>query len=375
MAASAMKVKDATVDLPIPEGEKKSRLFVWDRKTGNVASKAVGDLGTEWKVKPEEFDTIGQTTVRIEHDGQPVAVAFVNLKEGADQRDSQIDATKKGEAVFFGLKPGNLDVTVRYNVKGTDAPPVKQSFVLDMKRSQPNPIFIVSLTDDVETVGANLGTLPPGGQSGKGGQTAAPEKKVEGGSVIGSILTFLLALGAAGAAIYFGMRYIKQNQDQVGEQLKKMGVQIPDPVDPNQADPGSAPVPVPPSPPQKIILDDADPNVPPTPLSVPTAAPVAPIAPVSVGQPSLIMENGDVFPIPDGETTVGREAGNGLSLVAESTVSRKHASVVRSGNDVLVRDLGSSNGTFVNGVKIATDTSLRPGDQVQFGQVRFRYEA
>jgi pSer/pThr/pTyr-binding forkhead associated (FHA) protein len=72
---------------------------------------------------------------------------------------------------------------------------------------------------------------------------------------------------------------------------------------------------------------------------------------------------------------VGREAGNALSLVTESTVSRRHATLVRSGASVAIRDEGSSNGTYVNGVKISSETELKPGDQVQFGEVRFRFEA
>jgi len=37
-------------------------------------------------------------------------------------------------------------------------------------------------------------------------------------------------------------------------------------------------------------------------------------------------------------------------------------------------DLGSTNGTFVNGISLKATTPLRPGDTVQFGDLRFRYE-
>jgi len=64
----------------------------------------------------------------------------------------------------------------------------------------------------------------------------------------------------------------------------------------------------------------------------------------------------------------------GLSLVGESTVSRRHAQLSRSGGTVIVKDFGSTNGTFVNGVQLQGEKQLQVGDTVQFGSVRFRFE-
>ncbi|MBC8066358.1 MAG: FHA domain-containing protein [Chlorobia bacterium] len=372
LPASTLKAPEATLDLPLPVAEN-NNLYVWDRKTGNVAMKSVGSLKGTWKLTAADYVLAGKVVVRVEHEGDPVAVAFVKLKDAAGEKESQIDASKKGEAIFFGIKPGKVDVTVRYNSNGVDAEPAQQSFILNSKRAEPDPTFIVSLAQDVETVGSkepDEGTVKTtGGEGSKPEDSKPADKPAPKGSVFGSIIVYLLALGAAGAAIYFGLRYMKDNQDKVKAQLQKVGVQVPDPQDPAQQDPGPAPIPIAPAPPQKIMLDDADPNLPPAP-STPNSVP-----PVSVSQPSLVMENGDVFPIPDGETSVGREAGNGLALVTESTVSRKHATIQKNGVEITVRDEGSSNGTFVNGVKVSTDVILRPGDQVHFGQVIFRYEA
>lgn len=75
-----------------------------------------------------------------------------------------------------------------------------------------------------------------------------------------------------------------------------------------------------------------------------------------------------------GVLTVGRVAGVGLQIEDDS-VSRKHAEVEVLGKDeVVVRDLGSANGTAVNGAPIASDTQLQPGDVVQFGVIEFVYE-
>src|SRR5271156_2696642 len=67
---------------------------------------------------------------------------------------------------------------------------------------------------------------------------------------------------------------------------------------------------------------------------------------------------------------VGR-ARTSYPPVFDPTISRKHAEVVCSEAGVEVRDLGSSNGTFVNGAKIET-ARLSPGDVVSFGKVPFR---
>jgi pSer/pThr/pTyr-binding forkhead associated (FHA) protein len=64
--------------------------------------------------------------------------------------------------------------------------------------------------------------------------------------------------------------------------------------------------------------------------------------------------------------TVGR--GRDVDLVlADELVSRRHARVSRSGAGAVVEDLGSRNGTFVNGNEIHGPTYLEPGDQLQLG--------
>ena len=70
----------------------------------------------------------------------------------------------------------------------------------------------------------------------------------------------------------------------------------------------------------------------------------------------------------DDELTVGREQP-GLGAVADDVeLSRRHASFVRTESGGLaVEDLGSTNGTFVNGKRISGRTELRPGDVVQVG--------
>ena len=68
---------------------------------------------------------------------------------------------------------------------------------------------------------------------------------------------------------------------------------------------------------------------------------------------------------------VGRRAGLALSLPCQS-VSKLHAEL-RCGNGCLhVRDLSSTNGTYVNGLRIAGEATMQAGDLVQFGNVIFQ---
>jgi pSer/pThr/pTyr-binding forkhead associated (FHA) protein len=75
---------------------------------------------------------------------------------------------------------------------------------------------------------------------------------------------------------------------------------------------------------------------------------------------------GEVFTVHD-ELTVGR--GGGCGIVLDDTfVSQVHARVFRRDGDVYVEDLGSRNGTLLNGRPVGNAQRVRRGDRVQFGR-------
>ncbi|MFZ9887298.1 MAG: GGDEF domain-containing protein [Myxococcota bacterium] len=76
---------------------------------------------------------------------------------------------------------------------------------------------------------------------------------------------------------------------------------------------------------------------------------------------------GRMYTIDDGPLLIGRSADCVLHL-PEDGVSRNHATVEWRGNDVVVRDLDSTNGTFVNGERVRERT-LHDGDRLQVGRV------
>lgn len=71
---------------------------------------------------------------------------------------------------------------------------------------------------------------------------------------------------------------------------------------------------------------------------------------------------------------IGRDVANGLRLTHE-TVSRVHAELSRQGGIWVLRDLGSANGTTVNGRRVIGAVVVREGDQVGFGRMSFRLAA
>ncbi len=363
---------DAT--LPIGSQKPTAMVYIWDRKSGNLASKSVKDASTTtWVVKPGDFQDIAQVSVHVEHSGKPVAAASVDLDDGRHKSTQLLVPSNNGAVTFFGIKPGSLKVTVHFKASGKDGKPVTQLIDAPLVRTEAIPTATISLADAVDTVGA---ATPPGAKSdsqatkdgssgaseGKDGSTKGDSKE-KGGNFLGSLLIFVIALGGMSALVYYAVMYMKKNPDTVGSKLEMLGAQIPKPGDDPLTDPAPMPMPKAPAPVQKIILDDSAPDL---------FAPVA--ASTVISDPRLVSQNGDALSLPEGETVVGREVGMGLSLVGESTVSRKHAQITRTGSSVVLMDFGSTNGTFVNGMQVQGERQLQVGDQVQFGSVRFRFE-
>lgn len=73
----------------------------------------------------------------------------------------------------------------------------------------------------------------------------------------------------------------------------------------------------------------------------------------------------------DPVTTIGRSVASPALVILEGSVSRKHAEITRKGSGWLVRDLGSTCGTFVDGRPIEDEVALRDGARVRFGDVSF----
>jgi pSer/pThr/pTyr-binding forkhead associated (FHA) protein len=73
------------------------------------------------------------------------------------------------------------------------------------------------------------------------------------------------------------------------------------------------------------------------------------------------------------KTTVGRVEDNTFQI-SEPSVSSHHCEVLLKGNDVFIKDLNSTNGTFINGEKV-TESLLKPGQVLRLGQIEMRLES
>ena len=74
---------------------------------------------------------------------------------------------------------------------------------------------------------------------------------------------------------------------------------------------------------------------------------------------------------PTRPVTIGRAPDCDCHLI-EPSVSRRHAQLRRVDETWLLRDLGSSNGTRLNGMRVTEEIEVRPGDQLSLGGVRYR---
>lgn len=370
-APPASPVKLTQQDATVPLAGSEDHVFVWDKKTGNLATEEIEKITSGWTVALSSYADIAQVHISVEFGGKPVAAANVTLDDGRRTQTQLLDPSNKGVVEFFAVKPGELKVTVNYKSAGKAAAPVTQVFNSPLQRTQPIPEFKLSVAEQTETVGgvSTPATTPSTPSAPASPNSSTPDQKVAtGGNILGTLLVWVVSVIIAVGVGYGVFRYLRDNADKVAPKLEQLGVQIPKPGDEPLADPGPAPMPAKPEPPQKIMLGaDATPE----PLSAiaPVTAPV-----VSTTGPSLVSADGTVIPLMPGETIVGREVGVGLSLPNESTLSRRHATLTLNSGQVTVRDEGSTNGTFLNGAKVEMPMTLRPGDTVQFGAVRFRYE-
>ncbi|WNG21992.1 FHA domain-containing protein [Cystobacter fuscus] len=80
---------------------------------------------------------------------------------------------------------------------------------------------------------------------------------------------------------------------------------------------------------------------------------------------------GQLVPIKQGVLTLGRASSSDLRLQHPS-ISRRHAQLTRLGNRLLLKDVGSQNGTYVNRVRLTGERELRSGDEIALGNALLR---
>lgn len=116
----------------------------------------------------------------------------------------------------------------------------------------------------------------------------------------------------------------------------------------------------------------------PTEPASPSTAPltVVPNPPSAFDHPPavLTLPGGQRIELHEGHYVLGRHLQNDIVL-NDNNVSRRHAEFVSAAGEVTVKDLGSTNGTKVNGVLVTREQLLQHGDVINFGTAQVRFEA
>jgi len=89
---------------------------------------------------------------------------------------------------------------------------------------------------------------------------------------------------------------------------------------------------------------------------------------------SSALTPGDAYEVDSSAVTVGRGSNNDLPLPDDEFASARHARIEPRRDGVYVEDIGSTNGTFVNGIRLARERRLADGDIVRVGETDLRYE-
>ena len=90
---------------------------------------------------------------------------------------------------------------------------------------------------------------------------------------------------------------------------------------------------------------------------------------------SPILDQGEVVALDSHALRVGRGGDNDLSVEGDEYASSHHARFEPRRDGVYVEDVGSTNGTFVNGIRVSRERRLVPGDVVRIGETDLRFES
>lgn len=348
-----------------------ARVGVYDTKYGNLALIALKPNDTTVTVTPDMFQYAMRVQVRLQTpEGKPIAAAFVMLTDPNNTiHTALLEPSQNGIVSLERVKLGKASVLVNYGNNLT----ASQEAEIEAERADP----VVTLTMVISSGAPVLEVAPA--PSAPATQPTQPAP-VRTGRPLPKLNT-LFGLFVLAGLIYGGYRIWKRKQLTIPDALKKLGIDVaqappaPEPVKPTSAKP---PVQVP----EGHCPFCGQPIDPVTGTCACSVAPAsaqvsAAVAPAVATNPCLVgargAYSGSIFEIAGAEASIGREVGNTVQLDRDNTVSRRHARLLKKGDQWIIRDEGSSNGTWVNGVRVS-EQALRPGDEIQIGATFFRWE-
>ncbi len=87
------------------------------------------------------------------------------------------------------------------------------------------------------------------------------------------------------------------------------------------------------------------------------------------------LDTGEDFALNSSQVTIGRGLRNDIAIASDEYASARHARFEPRQDGVWVQDLGSTNGTYLNGTRLEQPRRLAPGDVIRVGETDLRFEA
>ncbi|MBS1710118.1 MAG: FHA domain-containing protein [Armatimonadetes bacterium] len=309
-----------------------------------------------FKPKADQFTTVADIEFHVATKSGPFPGGSLVVTGGKDPLVFNIPASDSNVVGAHFLTQGAYKFELKYSAGGEDKS-VSGTFEPDKKGGA----FVVDVLvpESFKEPVSDQSTAKPAG--GTPVQTPS-QPRDSGQNPAMAFLRLLVGLAVVGGLGYAGWWYYRNNQTVVEKLADQAGLNrqtgaAPDPTGAMPPEPAKRDI-------QKINLGSD---------AAPIAASASPAATPTVKNPRLVTAGGDVFLIPEGTATVGRENSD-VVVAAESGASRRHAEISRTGGVVTLTDSGSTNGTYVNGTKIAAPTVIQSGDTIQFGAASYRYE-
>lgn len=351
--SAPQKTNDASVTIKLPENA--DALWIYEAKTGNLAQLKASERKEKTEIKSDNWTHVARVQVNVKSQDKPVASALVTLKDSTGKEHKRVlEPSAEGILVFERVPIGKVEITAQYGDEGKTS----QETTLKAKRELRVPVIELALS-------GNVATLEP---KATVADAVAKTEAASPASRIGAIVMFVIALALAVGVILFLVRLATQKPQQIGEAMSKLGVELPQAATSGAGASAAAST----APPQPDLppLDTA--GAPPTATAPPTVV-------LSAGPATRLVATqgpyvGQAFELSAELMTIGREPIHPIALVNDMGVSRNHAQIIKQGNETLIEDLGSTNGTYVNGVRISAPTPIKPGDTIQFGASLFRVE-
>jgi hypothetical protein len=341
----------------------KSTLYVLDSALGNesvttVAAK-IGD-SPKIKLQSSSFNRVRRVEIQITSAANqlPAAAGVVKLESENLTQTEILDPSARGSVFFKDVPSGTAKVTVEYG----DGKSTSQDIEISTERKTPVLTVKIPVAGEIETIQAAAASSE---SKGTGTSTARKPTFSYGTAFVGMLLL--------AALLYALYSILKKRGATVEGALQQLGVDV---AQGTQAAGAGQPA--------GAAVDSGicpfcggkkDPVTGACACSVGVGGPNSPGA--ATGPRVIVTQGahmGGIFPLGSEALTMGRAETNTIALPDDNTASRRHARISLANGEYTIFDEGSSNGTFVNGVKV-TEQVLHAGDEIQVGSTKLRFEA